>query len=58
MSTNHQTPPMDLSKCADCQKPFSKGQEYHELYRKDISVMCFCLDCYKLYNDKKKVWEK
>jgi len=49
------TPKMDLSKCADCQKSFTKGQEYHELYRLDKTVMCFCLDCYKLYTDKKKV---
>jgi hypothetical protein len=52
---NNQTPPMDFTKCADCKKPFQKGQEYQEFCREDKKVMCFCLDCYKLYSDKRKV---
>ena len=57
MSDNQQVPTIDLTKCCDCQKPFTKGQEYYELYRKDRAVMNFCLDCHKLYTEKKKVWE-
>ena len=55
--TNNQPPSLDLTKCADCRKPFAKGQEYHKLYREEKPVMCFCLDCFKLYSGKNEVWE-
>lgn len=49
---------VDLTKCHECKKPFSKGQEYHEVYREGIVCMNVCIGCHKKYTDKKKVWEK
>jgi hypothetical protein len=53
-----QMSPVDLTKCHECKKPFSKGQEYHEVYRERIICMNVCLDCHKKYTDEKKVWQK
>ena len=51
-----QMPPVDLNKCAECKKPFSKGQEYWELFRKDIKEVSMnsCLPCWDKYETKKK----
>lgn len=39
MSDNSQMPPFELGKCCDCQKPFSKGQGYYEIYREGKVIM-------------------
>ena len=35
-----------LNKCAECQKPFSKDEEYWELKREGIIVMNSCVSCW------------
>ena len=50
----------DLTKCCECKKPFTKGQEYWELLnKKDNKVsMNSCLNCWDKWLTTKKVWEK
>jgi len=56
--TNQTMPSQEIGKCCDCQKFFTKGQEYYDIYREEKVIMWCCLDCYKKYTDKKKIWEK
>ena len=53
--SNGTMPKMELGKCCDCQKSFSKGQEYYDIYREEKVIMWCCVECYKKYTDKKKV---
>jgi len=58
MADNQTSPPVELDKCADCKKPFSKGQEYWSLIYQGKAVMSSCLTCWEKYSTEKKKWEK
>ena len=56
----NQIPPVDLNKCSECKKPFSKGQEYWEIKHKHEAkvFMNSCLPCWDKWATEKKIWEK
>jgi len=49
---------MDLSKCAECQKPFSPGQEYWSLIYQEKAIMNACLTYWDKYTTEKKELKK
>ena len=53
--SNQWMPPLD--KCAECQKPFSKSQEYWNLQKEGITTMNFCVLCQNKYSLEKKSWQ-
>ena len=56
--SNNQPPIPPKEICVNCQKLFSKGQEYWELTRKGQFCMNSCVPCWEEFDTKKKVWEK
>ena len=53
--SNQWTPPLD--KCAECQKSFSKGQEYWNLQKEGTTTANFCFPCQNKYSLEKKSWK-
>ena len=48
---------LDLNKCINCQKLFSKGQEYWNLQKEGTTTANFCLPCQNKYSLEKKSWQ-
>ena len=53
--SNQWKPPLD--KCVECQKSFSKGQEYWNLQKEGITTMNVCDFCQKKHTLEKKSWQ-
>lgn len=53
--SNQWTSPLD--KCVECQKSFSKGQEYFNLQKEGKTTANFCISCQNKYSLEKKKYE-
>ncbi|RHZ35917.1 hypothetical protein [endosymbiont GvMRE of Glomus versiforme] len=55
----NEMPPVDLNKCCECKKSFTKGQEYWELKdkHKNKVSMNSCLTCWDKWVTEQKKWK-